>query len=41
MWSSTLLDEWGYLPADPDIGPLLYEVIATRYEKRLFRLSCG
>jgi DNA replication protein DnaC len=29
-----ILDEWGYLPADPDIGPILYEVIATRYEKK-------
>ena len=29
------------LPADPDIGPILYEVIATRYEKRLFRILCG
>ena len=24
----------GDLPADPDIGPVLYEVIATRYEKK-------
>jgi hypothetical protein len=24
----------GYLPADPDIGPILCEVIATRYEKK-------
>ena len=22
------------MPADPDIGPILYEVIATRYEKK-------
>ncbi len=29
-----ILDELGYLPADPDIGPILYEVIATRYEKK-------
>ena len=29
-----ILDESGYLPADPDIGPILYEVIATRYEKK-------
>ena len=29
-----ILDEFGYLPADPDIGPILYEVIATRYEKK-------
>ena len=29
-----ILDELGYLPADPDLGPILYEVIATRYEKK-------
>ncbi len=29
-----VLDEFGYLPADPEIGPILYEVIATRYEKK-------
>jgi len=29
-----ILDEFGYLPADPDLGPVLYEVIATRYEKK-------
>ena len=29
-----ILDEFGYLPADPEVGPLLYEVIATRYEKK-------
>jgi DNA replication protein DnaC len=29
-----ILDEFGYLPADPEIGPVLYEVIATRYEKK-------
>ncbi len=29
-----ILDEFGYLPADPDLGPILYEVIATRYEKK-------
>lgn len=29
-----ILDEFGYLPADPDLGPILYEVIATRSEKK-------
>jgi DNA replication protein DnaC len=29
-----ILDELGDLPADPDLGPILYEVIATRYEKK-------
>ena len=29
-----VLDEFGYLPADPEIGPILYELIATRYEKK-------
>src|SRR5437879_2290349 len=29
-----VLDEFGYQPADPEIGPILYEVIATRYEKK-------
>ena len=29
-----ILDEFGYQAADPDIGPILYEVIATRYEKK-------
>lgn len=27
-----ILDEFGYLPADPTIGPVLYELIAGRYE---------
>jgi hypothetical protein len=33
----------GYLPADPDIGPTLHEVIATRYEKNssLICVVCG
>jgi len=29
-----ILDELGYLPTVPEIGPLLYEVIATRYEQK-------
>lgn len=29
-----VLDEFGYLPADPEIAPILYELIATRYEKK-------
>ncbi len=29
-----VLDEFGHLPADPEIGPILYELIATRYEKK-------
>lgn len=28
------LDELGYLPCDPDIGPVLYELISSRYEKK-------
>ena len=28
-----ILDEFGYLPLDPYIGPVLYEIIAGRYEK--------
>ena len=28
------LDELGYLPCDPDIGPILYELISSRYEKK-------
>jgi DNA replication protein DnaC len=28
-----ILDEFGYLPLDPQVGPVLYEVIAGRYEK--------
>lgn len=28
------LDELGYLPSDPQIGPILYEVIAGRYEQK-------
>ena len=33
------LDEFGYLPADADIGPILYEVIATRYERKATIIS--
>jgi len=29
-----ILDEFGYLPADPRLGPALYEVISGRYGKR-------
>lgn len=29
-----VLDELGYLPAIPGFGPLLYEVVAGRYERR-------
>ena len=29
-----ILDEFGYVPADPDIGPILYKVIASRCEKK-------
>ena len=28
------LDELGYLPPEPDIGPVLYELISSRYERR-------
>src|SRR5437870_2039957 len=28
-----ILDEFGYLTLDPHVGPVLYEVIAGRYEK--------
>jgi DNA replication protein DnaC len=28
-----ILDEFGYLTLDPKVGPVLYEVIAGRYEK--------
>jgi DNA replication protein DnaC len=28
-----ILDEFGYLPLDPPVGPVLYEVLAGRYEK--------
>jgi DNA replication protein DnaC len=33
------LDELGYLPSDPQIGPVLYEVIAGRYEKKAIVLT--
>jgi len=29
-----ILDEFGYLPADPAVGPLLYEIVAGRYERK-------
>ena len=29
-----ILDEFGYLPVDPQIGPALYELVAARYERR-------
>jgi DNA replication protein DnaC len=29
-----VLDELGYLPATPDFGPVLYEIVAGRYERR-------
>ena len=29
-----ILDEFGYLPADAEVGPLLYELVAGRYEKK-------
>ncbi len=29
-----LLDELGYLPQDPEVGPILYELVAGRYEKK-------
>ena len=28
-----VLDEFGYLTLDPHVGPVLYEIIAGRYEK--------
>ena len=28
-----ILDEFGYLNVDPQVGPILYEIIAGRYEK--------
>src|SRR5215469_14573452 len=28
-----ILDEFGYLQVDPQVGPVLYEIIAARYEK--------
>jgi len=28
------LDELGYLPPEPDIGPVLYELISSRYERQ-------
>ncbi len=29
-----VLDELGYLPTDPTFGPVLYELVAGRYERR-------
>lgn len=29
-----ILDELGYLPPEPEVGPVLYEVISSRYEKK-------
>lgn len=29
-----ILDELGYLPTEPSFGPALYEIIASRYERR-------
>ena len=28
-----ILDEFGYLTVEPQVGPVLYEIIAGRYEK--------
>ena len=28
-----ILDEFGYLTVEPQVGPVLYEIIAARYEK--------
>jgi DNA replication protein DnaC len=33
MWSSTLLDELGYLPMDKTGADLLFQVISLRYER--------
>jgi len=29
-----ILDEFGYLPVDPQVGPVLYELVTARYEQR-------
>lgn len=29
-----ILDELGYLPLNPEIGPILYQIVAGRYEKK-------
>ncbi len=34
-----ILDEFGYLTLDPKVGPVLYEVIAGRYEKGTVALT--
>ena len=28
------LDEFGYLPLEADVGPILYELISSRYERK-------
>ena len=28
-----ILDEFGYLSLEPQVGPVLYEIISGRYEK--------
>ncbi len=33
MWSSTLLDELGYLPIDKTGADLLFQIISQRYER--------
>ena len=33
MWSSTLLDELGYLPIDKVGADLLFQIISQRYER--------
>ena len=33
MWSSTLLDELGYLPLDKTGADLLFQIISQRYER--------
>ena len=33
MWSSTLLDELGYLPIDKTGADLLFQIISLRYEQ--------
>ena len=34
MWSSTLIDELGYLALDQQTSNLFYQVISTRYAER-------
>jgi DNA replication protein DnaC len=33
MWSSTLIDELGYLPIDKTGADLLFQIISHRYER--------